>query len=342
MDGSRRASAPHPDARVPPPMSTRMPPPRRRGPARPRLPGGRTVHRATSPLLRSDFAQSPARRSRAPTSRTVLVPTDGRAVPPTCATDISRVCAAPAEDRWPARKTRAGGAVPGAPTGRNGRRSFAWWSRWCERSRMSALGTPSGQRTWMPTAARTRAVRSPCPMALRPSPARTAVDERRAPEAAARGRGRARKGRTPHPVDGARRDVRGVPRAAHESERSRGGPADRRDESPATTRQPRSIAWRPAPGRRFALARSAPTSSAVFGSSDVGSSPMVGDARYLELRSAPPRHSWRGTNPRAIRLDRRHIGGRTLGDSFALGSRPFRPSREQPSGGTRKASDVDP
>src|SRR4051794_40885025 len=109
---------------------------------------------------------------------------------------------------------------------------------------MSALGTPSGQRTWMLTAALTRAVRSPCPMALRPLRARAAVDERRAPDAAARGRGRGRapKDRTPHRVDGARRAVRAVPGAAHESERSRGRPADRGDESPATTRQPRSIA----------------------------------------------------------------------------------------------------
>src|SRR3954469_23058167 len=107
---------------------------------------------------------------------------------------------------------------------------------------MSALGTPSGQRTWMPTVALTRAVLSPCRMTVRPSRARAAVDERRAPDAAARGRGRAPKGRTPHRVDGARRDVRAVPGAAHESERSRGRPADRGDESPATTRQPRSIA----------------------------------------------------------------------------------------------------
>src|SRR3954454_6479403 len=107
---------------------------------------------------------------------------------------------------------------------------------------MSALRTPSGERTGMPTAAPTRAVRSLRPMALRPSRARAAVDERRAPEAAARGRGRAPTGRTAQRVDGARRDVRAVPCAAHESERSRGRPADRGDESPATTRQLRSIA----------------------------------------------------------------------------------------------------
>src|SRR4051812_47422069 len=107
---------------------------------------------------------------------------------------------------------------------------------------MTALRPPWGQRTGMPTTAPARAVRSPCPMALRRSRARAAVDERRAPEAAARGRGRASKGRTPQRLDGARRDVRAVPGAAHESERSRGRPADRGDESPATTRQPRSIA----------------------------------------------------------------------------------------------------
>jgi hypothetical protein len=151
--------------------------------------------RATSPLLRSDFAQGTARpapsgdltdsfspqrrKSRPPiewrTPRTGDLLSGTSAEP--CATDIFHVCAAPARHPWAAKKTRAGVAAHNGPLNRCRQRG-------CARSLANSLRPPSPRshglrRAWTTTAGRTRSAASAPRPRVHCLPSRRQDDEMR-------------------------------------------------------------------------------------------------------------------------------------------------------------------